>query len=72
MATQIEVKCVTDDIAENIKQLSKVGKALKSSQLNQRAQVILLQEAIGAKYISRDQIRYVLDELPRLENNYLK
>lgn len=69
---KIEVHSVTDDIAENIKQIAEAGLAIKQSKLNEKALVVLLQEAIGSKYITRDQIRYVLDELPRLKNNYLK
>lgn len=69
--TKIAVKSVTDEIAKSIQQMALVGQALKASKLNRKAQVVLLQEAIGAKYITRAQIEYVLDELPHLEATYL-
>lgn len=69
---QIEVQSVTDEIAQNIKTVADAMKALNASGLQQKTIVILLQEAIGSKYITRDQIRYVLDELPKLDKTYLK
>lgn len=70
---KIEVQSVTDEIAESIRKVAEAGKALQNSGLTMSAQVILLQEAIGgSRYIKRDQIFYVLQELPKLADKYLK
>lgn len=59
------------DLAEAILRLSEIGEQLKRSPLTQKAQILLIQESIGSKRITRNQVEYVLDALPDLKK-YLR
>lgn len=69
MPTRIPVLAVDDELIDSIK---KIADAIDATNLTDKAVVVLLQEAIGAKYITRDQIRYVLNHIPRLQKLYIK
>jgi hypothetical protein len=55
------------DMAEAILRVAEAGEALLNSGVTQNALVILLQDEIGVKHITRDQVRYVLVAIPRLK-----
>lgn len=55
------------DMAEAILRVAEAGEALLASGITQDALVILIQEEIGNKYITRSQVRYVLNSIPRLK-----
>lgn len=55
------------DMAEAIVRVAEVGEALLNSGLSRDAIVTLMHRQIGATYISRGQIEYVLDAIPRLK-----
>lgn len=59
------------DIAEAIVRVADAGESLLKSGLSQQAIILLLQDYIGPKYITRSQVGYVLDAIPRLRK-YLK
>jgi len=58
-----------ESLADNIAQLSKVGREIKASRLNEKAILTLLKEMTGE---SKHSIKLVLDALPELEKTYLK
>ena len=72
MPTHIPVQYVTDEIAEAVKTVSEAAQKMENSGLNRRAILVLLQESIGSRRVTRDQISLVLDHLPRLKAIYLK
>lgn len=72
MPTHIPVQYVTDEIAEAVKNVSEAAEKMESSGLSRRAILVLLQESIGSRRVTRDQISLVLDHLPRLKAIYLK
>lgn len=72
MPTHIPVESMTDEIAESIKKVSDAAESMERSGLSRRAIVVLLQESIGSRRVTRDQILLVLDHLPRLKKIYLK
>lgn len=53
-------------LASSIVQVSEGFQKVLNSPLNQRALLVLLQEAIGATKISKTQIKLVLESLPHL------
>jgi hypothetical protein len=55
------------DMAEAILRLADAGEALLNSGLTRDAIVTLMHRQIGVTYISRSQIEYVLDAIPRLK-----
>lgn len=55
-------------MAEAIVKISEAAKKLMNSGLSEKALIILLHHGIGASYISKRQIEYVLDALPDLKN----
>ena len=57
-------------LADNIAELSKVGKAIKNSRLSERGIIHMLSGIIPNLY--KHQIKTVLDALPELEEKYLK
>lgn len=58
-------------LAKSIIQVSEGFAKILNSSLSQRALIVLLHDAIGAK-ISKGQIRLVLEALPRLKSWYIK
>ena len=59
-------------LAKSIVQVSEGFEAVSKSQLNERALVVLLHDAIGIANIRKSQIRLVLAALPRLKAWYIK
>jgi hypothetical protein len=59
-------------LAQSIISVSEGFEKLQKSQLTQRAIVVLLQDGIGQGKITKEQIRLVLDNLPRLKAWYIK
>lgn len=59
-----------DDIADAIREVSKLGQAIQKSDLEQRAICVLLHDRLPAVSISN--IKAVLNMLPELESTYLK
>lgn len=57
------------DLTEEIRKISQLGKAINSSDLNRRALSILISEMTK---VSRSNVILVLDALPKLEQEYLK
>ena len=62
----------TEVLADSIIKISEGFEKLLKSGLNERAYTVLLQDAIGATYISKSQIRLVIENLPRLRAWYIK
>lgn len=63
------VKDEFEQLVDNIKQISNLGKKISQSRLNERVLVLLLKDATG---LSRTVICKLLDALPELEKRYLK
>ncbi len=59
-------------LAKSIIEVANGFEKLQNSSLNQRAIVVLLQDGIGGAKISKQQIKLVLDNLPRLKAWYTK
>lgn len=59
-------------LARSVIQVAEGFEKLKKSPLTQRAIIVLLQDGIGQGKISKQQIRLVLDSLPRLKAWYIK
>lgn len=59
-------------LAQSIIQVADGFEKLLSSKLSQRAYEVLLQDCIGAGKITKQQIRLVLEALPRLKAWYIK
>ncbi len=59
-------------IADAILKVSEAMDKLNNSRLSRRAIVLLIHDAIGAVYISKKQIGYVLDYAPKLKDYYIK
>jgi hypothetical protein len=58
-----------ENLTEEIRKVSQLGKAIRDSKLTQKALVILLAEMSN---VSRPDIRIILNNLPLLEKEYLK
>lgn len=59
-------------LAQSIVQVAENFSKVLASGLTERALVVLLYDGIGGHKITKDQIRLVLDALPRLKGWYLK
>lgn len=59
-------------LAASIVQVAEGFQKVLNSPLSQRALVVLLQDGIGASYVSKSQIKLVLEALPRLKAWYIK
>jgi len=59
-------------LAKSIVEVAEGFSKLQKSALTQRAIVVLLQDGIGQGKITKEQIRLVLDNLPRLKAWYIK
>jgi hypothetical protein len=59
----------TDEIADEIKKLSKVFTALRDSRLNRRALVLLIHDMTR---VGKKDIEKLLNALPDLADHYLK
>lgn len=59
-------------LASSVLKVAEGFKLLQRSRLTDRAAVILIQDEIGQRHISRDQIEKVLSVVPRLAEIYLK
>lgn len=59
-------------LAQSIVQVADGFQKVLNSKLTSRAIVVLLQDAIGASKITKEQIRLVLENLPRLKAWYIK
>lgn len=62
----------TELLARSIVQVAEGFEQLTKSGLTQRALIVLLQDGIGMAKINKEQIRLVLEALPRLKGWYLK
>jgi len=67
-----EVAETVEILADSIVKISNGFNKVVASGLNNRALVILLQDAIGASNITRTQILLVLQQLPELKDLYVK
>jgi hypothetical protein len=65
----IPVLELTDELIADI---NKIAKAVESTGFTESAMVILLQDTIGNRRITRDQVREVLRTIPRLQKLYIK
>lgn len=59
-------------LAKSVIQVSEAAAKLVKSGLTQRAIIVLLQDGIGAAKIGKDQIKLVLENLPKLKAWYVK
>lgn len=59
-------------LAKSIVQVAEASQKLLNSGLTERALVVLLHDGIGTAKISKQQIRLVLQNLPRLRAWYCK
>lgn len=59
-------------LAASVVQVAEGFARLQKGALTQRAIIVLLQDGIGQAKISKQQIRLVLDNLPRLKAWYVK
>ncbi len=59
-------------LAQSIVQVAEGFEKILASPLTQRALIVLLQDGIGVSYITKSQIKLVLEALPRLKGWYLK
>lgn len=59
-------------LAQSIIQVAEGFEKLQKTPLTQRAIIVLLQDGIGQGKISKQQIKLVLDNLPRLKAWYIK
>ena len=59
-------------LAKSIIQVSDAFEKIQKSNLTERAIIVLLQDGIGPSYINKQQIKLVLDNLPRLKSWYIK
>lgn len=59
-------------LASSILDVSVGMERILNTKLSKRAIVLLLQDAIGPSRINRNQIEWVLDNLPLLKDIYLK
>lgn len=59
-------------LAKSIIEVAEGFAKMQKSSLTQRAIVVLLQDGIGTGKITKEQIRLVLDNLPRLKAWYIK
>lgn len=55
------------EMAEAILRVAEAGETLLSSGITRKGIVTLLHQEIGAAYITKKQIEYVLDAIPRLK-----
>jgi hypothetical protein len=62
----------TELLAKSIVQVAEASETLLNSGLTMRALEVLLQDKIGSAKISKQQIRLVLENLPRLKGWYCK
>ena len=62
----------TEIIADAIIKISQAFERIKNGRLSQRALILLIQDAVGASFVSRGQIKEVLECLPDLKNLYIK
>ena len=62
----------TELLASSIVKVSECFEKILSTPLKERGLVVLLHDAIGTAKISKQQIRLVLDALPRLKAWYIK
>lgn len=62
----------TELLASSIVKVSEGFEKILSTPLKERGLVVLLHDAIGTAKISKQQIRLVLDALPRLKAWYIK
>jgi hypothetical protein len=65
----IKVKFVSDELAEEISELSDAMQILTNSKLSERALLLLLKDATG---LGLGDIKRVMHALPNLKNWYLK
>ena len=59
-------------LAKSIVQVAEASEKLLNAGLTRRAIVVLLQDGIGSTKITKNQIRLVLENLPRLKAWYVK
>lgn len=59
-------------LAQSIIQVAEGFEKFKNSSLSQRALIVLLQDMIGVTSITKGQIKFVLEALPRLKAWYIK
>ena len=76
--TQIKIKKDEENpesvelLAKSIVQVADASEKLLNAGLNQRGLIVLLQDIIGASYITKAQIGLVLNSLPKLKAWYVK
>lgn len=59
-------------LAKSIVQVAEASEKLLNAGLTRRAIIVLLQDGIGSTKITKNQIRLVLENLPRLKAWYVK
>lgn len=65
---QIPVQIMEQSIVD----VAKAARQLKNSRITQRAIVLLIQDELGVRNISKDQIANVLDAAAELDKVYLR
>lgn len=66
-----DVEIGLENIVEEIRKVSQMGKAINNSKLTKRAVVILLSDMSG-RALKRSDIEVILHNLPLLEREFLK
>lgn len=64
-----DTKVSLENLTNEIRKVSQLGKAINASGLNNKAIVILLSEM---SKVRREDVRVILNNLPLLEKEYLK